>query len=68
MSDFRLLTIAAESGNITLYDGGIADQPFWWVDTLSWFLPFYSTQRFVSRAKMILGDGTKKSSIKPKGK
>jgi hypothetical protein len=68
MSNFRLLTIAAESGNINLYDGGIIEQPEWWIDELSWFLPFYSHHRFVSRAKMILGDGKKSHSPKLKGK
>jgi len=62
------LTIAAESGTINLYDGGIADQPDWWIDELSWFLPVYSHHQFISRAKMILGDGKKKSIQKSKGK
>lgn len=59
VSQFKLLTIAAESGTIELYDGGMSDQPEWWIDALSWFLPRYSHNQFVSRARMILGDGKK---------
>lgn len=57
VSRFNLLTIAAESGNISIYEGGMLDQPDWWIETLSWFLPRYSHNQFVSRAKMVLGDG-----------
>lgn len=57
---YKILTIAAESGSINLCRGGINDQPDWWIDALSWFLPRYSSNQFSSRAKMILGDGKKR--------
>jgi hypothetical protein len=58
-SQFNLLTIAAESGNVLLYDGCMLDQPTWWIEALTWFLPRYDQNKFISRAKMILGDGKK---------
>jgi len=67
MAIFKILTIAAESGNIELCAGGIYDQPDWWIEYLSWFLPRYSHHQFTSRAKMILGDG-KKSATSSQGK
>ena len=52
---FRLLVVSAETGK--LYEsGGLSDQPDWWIETLSWFIPRYKTHEFINRAKMILGD------------
>jgi len=56
---FQLLTLAAETGEIKLIDGGMMDQPDWWLDNLAWFVPRYNLLQFISRAKMILGDGKK---------
>lgn len=53
---YRLMSLATESGNILLYSGGIVDQPEWWIDSMTWFVPRYKNAQFVSRAKMILGD------------
>ena len=53
---FRTLTITAETG--ALYDdGGIADQPHWYVTMMAWFLPRYNDHKFAARARSILGDG-----------
>jgi hypothetical protein len=57
---FQLLMLASESGNLNYVQGGIADQPEWWIESLSWFLPRYRMLQFISRAKMILGDGSSK--------
>jgi len=42
-----------------LEEGPLMDQPGWWIDLLSWFLPFYNDQKFWSRAKAILGSDNK---------
>lgn len=58
VSIFKLLILAAETGNINLNVGGINDQPDWWIENLSWFVPRYKQIKFVSRVKMIFGDGS----------
>jgi hypothetical protein len=57
---FSVLMLCAETG-AQYYSGGIAEQPFWWIDLASWFLPRYNDLRFYSRARSILGDGKKDS-------
>lgn len=42
-------------------EGGIADQPDWWIDLVSEFLPRLDDLRFYSRARAILGDGKAQS-------
>jgi len=39
-----------------LISGGVADQPSWFIELLAWFAPEYNLQKFISRAKMVLGD------------
>lgn len=56
VSIYKMLVISAESG-IMLETGSLLEQPDWWVDLLSWFLPLYSDNKFYSRARAILGDG-----------
>ena len=56
---FNLLTLSAETGTIEYVKGGLVDQPEWWVNELSWFIPRYKMVQFIARAKMILGDGSK---------
>lgn len=56
---YRLLVIASDTGNLW-NAGGLGDQPVWFVELLGWFLPRYNDLRFYSRAKAILGDGSKK--------
>lgn len=58
---FRLLMISADTGAM-LVTGGIYDQPDWFVEALSWFLPKYQQTKLSLYARMFLGDG------KPKGK
>lgn len=53
---YKALVVAAETG-IMLEKGSLIDQPEWWVDLLSWFIPAWSDSRFYSRARAILGDG-----------
>lgn len=53
---YQALVVTAETG-IMLEDGPISQQPDWWIDLLGWFLPYYSDQKFYSRARAILGDG-----------
>lgn len=53
---YEMLVITAHTG--TMWDdGGVSDQPEWFVSILAWFLPMYDRVRFFSRAKAILGDG-----------
>jgi hypothetical protein len=56
---FQLLQLAAETGATQYVRGGLVDQPEWWVNELSWFVPRYKMLQFISRAKMVLGDGSK---------
>jgi len=52
---FALLMCTAEIG--ALYQaGGLVDQPEWYLDLLQFFLPAYDRIKFMSKAKMILGD------------
>lgn len=44
-------------------EGGIADQPDWWIDLISEFLPAMDDSRFYSRARAILGE-SKQGSVK----
>lgn len=53
---YQALVVTAETG-IMLEDGSLSQQPDWWIDLLAWFLPYYSDQKFYSRARSILGDG-----------
>lgn len=61
---FRMLVVCSETGS--MYDnGGVSDQPDWFVDLLGWFLPRYNDLRFYSRAKSILGDGKASKPVGP---
>ena len=55
---YELLILSCETNQL-LYKGGIADQPAWFIDLLSWFAPRYDQQKFYSRAAAIFGDGKK---------
>ena len=52
---FEVLVVAVEQKAL-LTGGGLADQPGWFISLLAWFGPAYDMHKFVSRAKMILGD------------
>lgn len=56
---FKLLLIASETGQL-LYNGGMTNQPDWFIDLLAWFLPRFDTMKFASKADMILGGDKKK--------
>lgn len=62
---YRLLIVAAETGTM-LDNGSLSEQSDYWIELLAWFLPFYDNQKFVSRAKMILGDGSTNGPTKGK--
>lgn len=55
VSIYKALKLSSESGSQWI-DGGIADQPEWWVELLSWFLPRYNDLRFMGRVRSFLGD------------
>lgn len=52
---FSLLMLTAHTG-VFYSEGGLADQPAWYIDLATWFLPCYDNLRFYSRAESILGD------------
>jgi len=62
------MTVACEQKAL-LNGGGIADQPGWFIQLLSWFGPNYDDQKFVKKARMILGnDEGNKSALKKAGR
>jgi hypothetical protein len=64
MEMFKVYQISAETGNLWV-EGGIADQPDWFIDVLGWFISRYDQLKFMSRARAILGDG--KSEVRVSG-
>ena len=60
ISLFELMVVAVEQ-KAMLTEGGISAQPTWFITLLAWFGPAYDTMKFMSRAKMILGDDSKSS-------
>lgn len=68
ISLFELLQVSVEQKAL-LVDGGLSAQPAWFVSLLAWFGPAYDTQKFIARAKMILGDdAANKTPAKAPGK
>jgi len=59
------LIVAAHTG-MMLDKGSLSEQTDYWIELLAWFLPFYDNQKFVSRARMILGDSGKQTSPRTK--
>lgn len=53
---FGLLALSSETG-VMLESGGINDQPAWYIDMLAWFMPLYSTAKFLRQASAIFGGG-----------
>lgn len=56
------MIIAVEQKTL-LVQGGLADQPGWFIKLLAWFGPAYDLQKFISRARMVLGDGEKTQAV-----
>jgi hypothetical protein len=65
---FRTLHVAAATG-VMWQDGGVKDQPTWWIELLSWFIQRYDAENFGSKARAVLGDGSssKAQGGKPSG-
>jgi len=63
---FQILLISFETGNLW-HDGGIADQPAWFIELLGLFLVRYGDHKFYSRAQAILGDSSTKAVKATKG-
>lgn len=57
---FRTLHVAVTTGAMW-QDGGIRDQPVWWVELVSWFAQRYDSENFSSKARAVLGDGSQKT-------
>lgn len=64
------MVLAAETSDIHLVEGGLLDQPEWWVEAMSWFLPAYKDAQFFSRVRSVVGDekSLKKAAAKVGGK
>jgi hypothetical protein len=58
---YRALLVCDRTG-ANWQEGGIADQPTWWIELVSDFLPRIDDMRFYSRARAILGDSSKGGS------
>lgn len=59
---FNILLITAETG--AMYrSGGITDQPEWYLELLSFFIPIYDRLKFIAKANMIIGDSKPKPSV-----
>jgi hypothetical protein len=54
VSVFRLLVLAAETGAM-LEHGGLNDQPSWFIEQASWFVPRYHDYKFNSRMMRVMG-------------
>lgn len=67
ISIFELMTVAVEQKKL-LVQGGIADQPGWFVGLLSWFAPEYDLRKFQHRVKMVLGDDETPKTPKTQGR
>ena len=55
---YNILVLSYETKQL-LYTGGIAEQPGWYIDLLSWFVTRYDENKFYSRASSILGSSKK---------
>lgn len=53
---YRALMVAVTTGS-QWEDGGLGNQPEWWIDLLSWFATRYDITNFHRKAVMVLGDG-----------
>jgi len=62
MTIFKTLVISTETG-CQYAAGGLEDQPDWWLELLSWFIPRYNDSKFASRVKSIVGDESPRKVI-----
>jgi hypothetical protein len=62
VSLFRLLSLAAETG-VMLERGGLNDQPAWFIEQASWFVPRYHDYKFNSRMIRVMGSVNGKGVI-----
>lgn len=62
---FNILLLTAETGQM-LVAGGMIDQPEWFIDNASWFVPKYDSIKFSNRMSMIFGSNkeNKKTVVK----
>lgn len=64
---FRTLHVAASTG-VMWQDGGMKDQPTWWIELLSWFIQRHDAESFASKARSVLSDGSaNQGGSKPHG-
>lgn len=66
MLTFKMLIVAAETG-CHYNAGGLEDQPQWWIDLLSWFIPRYDDLKFYSRVRNVVGGDNKAQGVLASG-
>ena len=64
---FNIMSLVAETGNWQYVDGGLIDQPDWWIENISWFVRTYKQIQFSNRVKSVVGDGSALKGIKSHG-
>lgn len=57
---FSILSLSAEMG-VLYNEGGIINQPSWYMELMTSFAPIYDKLKFTSKVKMVLGDGSDKT-------
>lgn len=60
---FRSLHVAAMTGSMW-QDGGMKDQPTWWIELLSWFIQRHDAESFGSKVRAVMGDGSQSKGAK----
>lgn len=61
---YEILLVSSETGQM-LYDGGIANQPAWFIETLAWFAPVYDNLKFSTRFSGLFGSSKGNVGIHP---
>lgn len=54
---FHTIHVAASAG-VMWQDGGMKDQPMWWIELLSWFIQRHDAESFASKVRSVTGDGS----------
>ena len=67
MTLFNTLVTCVEYDKL-LTNKSVLDHSTWAIDLLAWFAVEYKQEVFISRAKMIFGDGTSKKGVKKSGR
>jgi hypothetical protein len=61
---FQTLVLSAETG-MPWVQGGIQDQPQWWLELAPWFILRYDQIKFYTRVRAIVGDQSGGNNNRP---